>query len=105
MGPDHVDIITFYNEMFIPAVKPLLVEIIPVKKDQAMEANNKPEGSLEMLGYVSFLSMNEIFKLIDCLILDLQVIVLDRQRCLCFQVFQTCPLKKYLLCTMFMFLP
>ncbi|CAF1935170.1 BnaC05g40780D [Brassica napus] len=45
VGPDHVDIITFYNEMFIPAVKPLLVEIIPVKKDQAMEANNKPEGS------------------------------------------------------------
>ena len=45
MGPDHVDIITFYNEIFIPAVKPLLVEIIPVKKDQAMEANNKPEGS------------------------------------------------------------
>ncbi|RID63896.1 hypothetical protein BRARA_E02859 [Brassica rapa] len=44
VGPDHVDIITFYNEIFIPAVKPLLVEIIPVKKDQAMEANNKPEG-------------------------------------------------------------
>ncbi|CAH8359941.1 unnamed protein product [Eruca vesicaria subsp. sativa] len=44
VGPDHVDIITFYNEIFIPAVKPLLVEIIPVKSDQAMEANNKPEG-------------------------------------------------------------
>ncbi|KAF2555472.1 hypothetical protein F2Q68_00017879 [Brassica cretica] len=44
VGPDHVDIITFYNEIFIPAVKPLLVEIIPVKKDQAMEANNKAEG-------------------------------------------------------------
>ncbi|KAL0900306.1 hypothetical protein Bca101_084267 [Brassica carinata] len=44
VGPDHVDIITFYNEIFIPAVKPLLVEIIPVKNDQAMEANNKPEG-------------------------------------------------------------
>ncbi|KAJ0263884.1 Retinoblastoma-related protein 1 [Hirschfeldia incana] len=44
VGPDHVDIITFYNEIFIPAVKPLLVEIIPVKNDQPMEANNKPEG-------------------------------------------------------------
>ncbi|KAL0743848.1 hypothetical protein Bca4012_085361 [Brassica carinata] len=44
VGPDHVDIITFYNEIFIPAVKPLLVEIIPVKNDQSMEANNKPEG-------------------------------------------------------------
>lgn len=28
-GPDHVDIITFYNEVFIPAVKPLLVELAP----------------------------------------------------------------------------
>ncbi|KAI4382943.1 hypothetical protein MLD38_008835 [Melastoma candidum] len=26
-GHDHVDIITFYNEMFIPSVKPLLVEL------------------------------------------------------------------------------
>ncbi|ESQ48801.1 hypothetical protein EUTSA_v10019977mg [Eutrema salsugineum] len=44
VGPDHVDIITFYNEVFIPAVKPLLVEIVPVRNDQAMETNNKPEG-------------------------------------------------------------
>lgn len=28
-GQEHVDIITFYNEIFIPAVKPLLVEIGP----------------------------------------------------------------------------
>ncbi|KAF8653854.1 hypothetical protein HU200_061983 [Digitaria exilis] len=28
-GEDHVDIITFYNEVFIPAVKPLLVEVGP----------------------------------------------------------------------------
>ncbi|KAI4302480.1 hypothetical protein MLD38_038218 [Melastoma candidum] len=28
-GHDHVDIITFYNEMFIPSVKPLLVELGP----------------------------------------------------------------------------
>ncbi|OIT07525.1 PREDICTED: retinoblastoma-related protein 1 isoform X1 [Nicotiana attenuata] len=28
-GADHVDIITFYNEMFIPSVKPLLVELAP----------------------------------------------------------------------------
>ncbi|CAA0816734.1 Retinoblastoma-related protein 1 [Striga hermonthica] len=26
-SPDHVDIITFYNEVFVPAVKPLLVEL------------------------------------------------------------------------------
>nr|AFJ64575.1 retinoblastoma-related protein [Brassica juncea] len=45
VGPDHVDIITFYNDVFIPAVKPLLVEIVPVKKDQAVEANKNPEGT------------------------------------------------------------
>ena len=28
-GEDHVDIITFYNEVFIPAAKPLLVEVGP----------------------------------------------------------------------------
>lgn len=44
IGPDHVDIITFYNEIFIPAVKPLLVELGPVRNDRAVEANNKPEG-------------------------------------------------------------
>ncbi|XP_010464991.1 PREDICTED: retinoblastoma-related protein 1-like [Camelina sativa] len=44
IGPDHVDIITFYNEIFIPAVKPLLVELGPVRNDLAVEANNKPEG-------------------------------------------------------------
>jgi len=50
------------------------------------------------------LSINLVPKLNDRLILDSQVNVPDRQRCLCFQVFQTCPLKKYLQCTMFMFL-
>ncbi|KAL8138094.1 hypothetical protein V2J09_004095 [Rumex salicifolius] len=29
-GQDHVDIITFYNEIFVPSVKPLLVELGPV---------------------------------------------------------------------------
>ncbi|XP_062195758.1 retinoblastoma-related protein 3-like isoform X2 [Phragmites australis] len=37
-GEDHVDIITFYNEVFIPSVKPLLVEVgpgaSPNKKDK-----------------------------------------------------------------------
>ncbi|CAI9093324.1 OLC1v1028798C2 [Oldenlandia corymbosa var. corymbosa] len=28
-GQDHVDIITFYNEVFVPSVKPLLVELSP----------------------------------------------------------------------------
>jgi len=27
VGQDHIDIITFYNEIFIPTVKPLLVEL------------------------------------------------------------------------------
>ncbi|KAK3015221.1 hypothetical protein RJ639_006859 [Escallonia herrerae] len=43
-GKDHVDIITFYNEIFIPAVKPLLVELVPAgaaqKNNQASEPNN-----------------------------------------------------------------
>lgn len=29
MGQEHVDIITFYNEVFVPSVKPLLVEVGP----------------------------------------------------------------------------
>lgn len=33
-GSDHVDIITFYNEMFIPTVKPLLVELAPAGNEQ-----------------------------------------------------------------------
>ncbi|KAL0676062.1 hypothetical protein Bca4012_004043 [Brassica carinata] len=44
VGPDHVNIITFYNDVFVPAAKTLLVEIVPVKNDQDAEANNKPEG-------------------------------------------------------------
>ncbi|XP_010520084.1 PREDICTED: retinoblastoma-related protein 1-like isoform X4 [Tarenaya hassleriana] len=46
-GSDHVDIITFYNEVFIPAVKPLLVELgpagTPTKSNRVAEANNKPQ--------------------------------------------------------------
>lgn len=46
---DHVDIITFYNEFFIPAVKPLLVELAPAgivkKSSQIPEAmNNNDKG-------------------------------------------------------------
>ncbi|KAJ4898165.1 Retinoblastoma-related protein 1 [Raphanus sativus] len=44
IGPDHVYIITFYNDIFIPAAKTLLVEVVPVSNDQAVEANDKPEG-------------------------------------------------------------
>ncbi|XP_074273399.1 retinoblastoma-related protein-like isoform X1 [Silene latifolia] len=36
-GQDHVDIITFYNEIFIPSVKPLLVEL------SALGTGMKPE--------------------------------------------------------------
>jgi hypothetical protein len=36
-GEEHIDIITFYNEVFIPAIKPLLAEVVsganPNKKD------------------------------------------------------------------------
>ena len=47
-GPDHVDIITFYNEIFIPVVKPLLVELAPGGSEQgsshASEAKNSIDG-------------------------------------------------------------
>ncbi|KAJ8774008.1 hypothetical protein K2173_009439 [Erythroxylum novogranatense] len=47
-GQDHVDIITFYNEIFIPAVKPLLVEIdsagTNTKGNQVSESSNNKDG-------------------------------------------------------------
>ncbi|XWS08248.1 hypothetical protein CRYUN_Cryun41cG0063500 [Craigia yunnanensis] len=47
-GQDHVDIITFYNEIFIPAVKPLLVELGPAgttaRTSRIPEANNNNDG-------------------------------------------------------------
>ncbi|KAK1368287.1 retinoblastoma-related protein [Heracleum sosnowskyi] len=46
-GKDHVDIITFYNELFIPAVKPLLVELAPAgivkNSSQIPEAMNNSD--------------------------------------------------------------
>ncbi|KAF8400097.1 hypothetical protein HHK36_015972 [Tetracentron sinense] len=48
MGQEHVDIITFYNEIFIPTVKPLLVELGPVgttlKTNWVPEVNNNADG-------------------------------------------------------------
>ncbi|KAL5799434.1 hypothetical protein ACOSQ4_032318 [Xanthoceras sorbifolium] len=45
---DHVDIITFYNKVFVPAVKPLLVELGPAamtaKTNRASEVNNNNDG-------------------------------------------------------------
>lgn len=47
-GQDHVDIITFYNEVFIPSVKPLLVELGPqgasARTDLVPESNNDKDG-------------------------------------------------------------
>ncbi|KMS99651.1 hypothetical protein BVRB_1g022190 [Beta vulgaris subsp. vulgaris] len=47
-GQDHVDIITFYNEVFIPSVKPLLVELGPqgvsTRTDLVPESNNDKDG-------------------------------------------------------------
>lgn len=48
-GQEHVDIITFYNEVFIPSVKPLLVELGPggatMKSDQIPEVINTNAGT------------------------------------------------------------
>ncbi|KAJ6713937.1 hypothetical protein OIU85_025548 [Salix viminalis] len=47
-GQDHVDIITFYNEIFIPVSKPLLVEVgsagTTVKASNIPEAGNNKDG-------------------------------------------------------------
>nr|GMD68799.1 retinoblastoma-related protein isoform X1 [Ipomoea batatas] len=52
MGPDHVDIIAFYNEIFIPDVKPLLVELAPTgaaqKNKNIAEATNSDDGQCPM---------------------------------------------------------
>ena len=52
-GKEHVDIITFYNEIFIPAVKPLLMEIGPgggttTKTNRVPEVNNNNDGMLSL---------------------------------------------------------
>ncbi|CAL5354883.1 unnamed protein product [Camellia sinensis] len=46
-GQEHVDIITFYNKIFVAAVKPLLAELAPVgtaQKNQNSETNNGTDG-------------------------------------------------------------
>lgn len=47
-GQEHLDIIAFYNEIFIPAVKPLLVEVAPVgtshKANRNADVNNNTDG-------------------------------------------------------------
>lgn len=49
-GQEHVDIITFYNEIFIPSVKALLVELGPggttTKANRMPEASNNNDGTL-----------------------------------------------------------
>lgn len=62
-GSDHVDIITFYNEVFIPAVKPLLVELTPMatsqKDNQVTEAGNNNVGMPFVIVFVdSFFPKN-----------------------------------------------
>lgn len=48
-GQEHVGIFTFYNEIFIPSIKPLLVELGGPggmeKSNQIPEVNNGNDGS------------------------------------------------------------
>ncbi|KAK9137314.1 hypothetical protein Sjap_007908 [Stephania japonica] len=48
MGQEHVDIITFYNDVFIPTVKPLLVNLgaggASPKPNRFPESSNRPDG-------------------------------------------------------------
>lgn len=50
MGHEHVDIITFYNEIFVPSVKPLLAELGPVGADT--RTNGDPEAGTANNGKV-----------------------------------------------------
>nr|CAD1839013.1 unnamed protein product [Ananas comosus var. bracteatus] len=56
-GEEHVDIITFYNKIFIPSVKPLLVELGPsgvISKDKkTTEDKSNPDVSAAHNVYVS----------------------------------------------------
>ncbi|XP_020581305.1 retinoblastoma-related protein-like isoform X2 [Phalaenopsis equestris] len=49
-GHEHIDIITFYNEVFIPSVKPLLVELGSSKVENsnslAQDKSNNPIGHI-----------------------------------------------------------
>ncbi|KAG9136784.1 hypothetical protein Leryth_004547 [Lithospermum erythrorhizon] len=51
-GPDHVDIITFYNEIFVPNVKPLLVELAPLgitqRSNESADAKSYNDGPSPM---------------------------------------------------------
>ncbi|KAK8484433.1 hypothetical protein V6N11_061795 [Hibiscus sabdariffa] len=48
-GQDNIDIIAFYNEIFIPSVKPLLGDLgaagTTTRKSRVAEANNSNGGS------------------------------------------------------------
>lgn len=46
-GSDHVDIITFYNEIFIPAVKPLLVELAPGGSEQGTSHGSEAKSNAD----------------------------------------------------------
>ncbi|KAL5993708.1 Retinoblastoma-related protein 1 [Asimina triloba] len=61
-GVEHVDIITFYNEVFIPAVKPLLVELGPAgsspKSTRHPEISGNVDGSPRISPFPSLPDMS-----------------------------------------------
>ena len=64
-GQDHVDIITFYNKVFIPSVKPLLVELGPA--GSKLQNNQPPEDCSSADGTSLFFFKK---KLVDSAIYD-----------------------------------
>jgi hypothetical protein len=59
-GEEHIDIITFYNEVFIPAIKPLLAEVV-----SGANPNKKDEEKGSVGGMRSHKKLSDIFLLLN----------------------------------------
>ncbi|XP_008797098.2 retinoblastoma-related protein-like isoform X2 [Phoenix dactylifera] len=58
MVQEHVDIITFYNEIFIPTVKPLLVELAPARDVTEDKNNANGPGSPKLSSFPNLPDMS-----------------------------------------------
>lgn len=80
-----MDIITFYNEIFIPAAKPLLVDV--GSAGTTVKASNVPEVGNNKDGIVFFF-LKKLFCIYSCSSLHLQL-----SHCLTCLSFLSCPTR------------